>query len=153
MQSITRGYAGRMARRFCHELRVRYAECDPQGVVFNAHYVAYFDVVMTELWREAGIDYLAMVRQGTDNVVAEVGVRYLGPAGFDDVLTLEATITRLGRTGMTTRIEVRRDGAPVVEGEVRHVFTDARTKASKAIPAEVRRGLEPYVEVAREPVA
>ena len=36
-----------------HVLRVRFGECDPQGIVFNAHYVAYFDVALTELWREA----------------------------------------------------------------------------------------------------
>ena len=28
---------------FVHELRVRYGECDPQGIVFNANYLAYFD--------------------------------------------------------------------------------------------------------------
>jgi acyl-CoA thioesterase FadM len=27
-----------------HELRVRYGECDPQGVVFNAHYLAHLDI-------------------------------------------------------------------------------------------------------------
>ncbi len=38
---------------FVHELRVRYGECDPQGIVFNANYLLYFDVAFTELWREA----------------------------------------------------------------------------------------------------
>ena len=32
---------------------MRYGECDPQGIVFNANYLAYFDVAFTELWREA----------------------------------------------------------------------------------------------------
>ena len=42
-----------MGQTFTHRIRVRYAECDPQGVVFNANYYAYFDLLMTELWREA----------------------------------------------------------------------------------------------------
>ena len=42
-----------MAASFVHELRVRYGECDPQGIVFNANYLLYFDVAFTELWREA----------------------------------------------------------------------------------------------------
>ena len=39
---------------FVHELRVRYGECDPQGIVFNANYLAYFDHTVTELWRATG---------------------------------------------------------------------------------------------------
>ena len=42
-----------MGSAFVHPLRVRYAECDPQGVVFNGHYLAYFDIALTELWRAA----------------------------------------------------------------------------------------------------
>ena len=38
---------------FDHDLRVRYGECDPQNIVFNANYFLYFDVAFTELWREA----------------------------------------------------------------------------------------------------
>ena len=59
-----------MSEPFRHRLRVRYNECDPQGVVFNANYLTYFDLTMTELWRELG-GYQAMVDAGVDMVVAE----------------------------------------------------------------------------------
>jgi acyl-CoA thioester hydrolase len=136
-----------VSRLFRHRLRVRYAECDSQGVVFNAHYVMYFDTVMTELWREAVGSYAAMVEGGTDLVVAAVGVRYLSPARFDDELEFRTAVTRLGTTAMSTRIAVSRlgDGGPVAEGELHHVFVEAGTSAKKPIPGEVRRGLEPYV--------
>ena len=42
-----------MPEPFVHELRVRYGECDPQGIVFNANYLLYFDVAFTEMWRAA----------------------------------------------------------------------------------------------------
>ena len=42
-----------MGQTFTHRIRVRYSECDAQGVVFNANYYAYFDLLLTELWREA----------------------------------------------------------------------------------------------------
>ena len=71
---------------FTHRLRVRYSECDPQGVVFNANYVTYFDIALTELWREAIGPYAEMMAGGADMVVAEARVRYLAPARFDDVL-------------------------------------------------------------------
>jgi acyl-CoA thioester hydrolase len=137
---------------FEHRLRVRYSECDQQGVVFNAHYVAYIDLLMTELWREVAGGYREMVAAGTDMVVAEVRVRYLGPARFDDELTLEASILRLGNTAMTSKVEIARDGAPVAEGEVSHVFVDPATQAKKPIPDDVRRALEPLLAES-EPVA
>ena len=61
---------------FRHRLRVRYVECDAQGVVFNAHYLAYFDIGITELWREALGSYQDMLDAGVDVVVAEAGVRF-----------------------------------------------------------------------------
>jgi acyl-CoA thioester hydrolase len=131
---------------FKHTLRVRYSECDPQGVVFNAHYVAYFDVVITELWREALGSYQAMLDAGTDMVVAEVNVRFLGPAGFDDELDFEARLTRMGETGISTRIDASTGGKPVIEGLIRHVFIDPATKEKRPIPADIRDGLAPYVD-------
>ena len=125
---------------------MRYGECDPQNVVFNSHYVAWFDVLMTELWREMPGGYAGMMESGTDMVVAEVGVRYLGAARFDDEVELSASVSRLGNTGMTTHIEVLRDGVVLAEGELRHVFIDLQSKDKKRIPDDVRRALEPYLE-------
>jgi acyl-CoA thioester hydrolase len=115
-------------------------------VVFNANYVTYFDIALTELWREAIGPYTAMTDAGTDMVVAEVWARYLGAARFDDVLAIEVVPTRLGNTAMTTRTEVRLDGRLVVEGRIRHVFVDATTREKRPIPDDVRRALEPYAD-------
>ena len=131
---------------FKHTLRVRYSECDPQGVVFNANYVAYFDVIITELWREALGRYQDLVESGVDMVVAEVNARFLGPARFDDELDFEARLTRMGETGIATRIDARAGGQPVIEGHIRHVFIDPETKTKRQIPDAVRKGLEPYLE-------
>jgi acyl-CoA thioester hydrolase len=134
-----------VARSFSHRLRVRYSECDPQNVVFNSHYVAWFDVLMTELWREVPGGYAGMMEAGTDMVVAEVNVRYTDGARFDDEVELRANVTRMGTTGMTTRIEVLREEQPLAEGQLRHVFIDLATKAKKPIPDDVRAALEPYL--------
>jgi acyl-CoA thioester hydrolase len=131
---------------FRHRLRVRYAECDPQGIVFNANYVMYFDTVITELWREAYGSYNRMIESGTDMVVAEVTVRYHGSARFDDEIDFELTVSRLGTTGITSSLEANRaaDGSAVVSGELRHVFVDPQTFEKKPIPDDLRAALEPY---------
>jgi acyl-CoA thioester hydrolase len=134
-----------VSRAFSHRIRVRYGECDRQGVVFNANWLAYFDVLMTELWREAIGPYDDMVAAGTDMVVAEATVRYLGPAAFDDEIHFDVRLTRLGTTAIATAIDARVGDRPVAEGEMRHVFVDPSTKAKKEIPAAIRESLEPYV--------
>ena len=67
-----------MAEPFAHRMRVRYAECDAQGIVFNAHYLAYIDQTMTELWRAAFGGYEPMLEHGLDIVVAEARLRFRG---------------------------------------------------------------------------
>jgi acyl-CoA thioester hydrolase len=136
--------AGAGAREYVHELRVRYGECDPQGIVFNANYLLYFDVAFTELWREAIGPWQHMVERGVDAVVAEANTRFRSPARYDDVLQLRARITRLGNTSLTTEIDVVRDGEVLVEGRLRHVFVDARTWRKTKMPEWIAEGLRPF---------
>jgi acyl-CoA thioester hydrolase len=131
--------------QFRHRLRVRYNECDPQGIVFNANFLTYFDIAITELYREAfGSWEQAMSEHCLDAVVAEARVRYLAPLHFDEQFELVAQIDRLGDTSTTTAISVERDGTRVAEGEVRHVFVDPESRAKTAIPEQVRKTLLAY---------
>ena len=135
------------AKPFVHRLRVRYGECDPQGWVFNANYLMYFDVGLTELWREALGPYNEMIeRSGVDMVVAEATIRYLAPARFDDELDVGLRIERLGDTSMTTAIEVSKEADTVVEGRMRHVFIGVDGEGKVPMPDWIRTGLEPYAE-------
>ena len=127
-----------------HQLRVRYAECDPQGVVFNAHYLAYFDTSINELLRAACGSYQAMLDRGVDIVVAEAQLRFRSPARFDELLTLEIGIARLGTTGITSEHRIRRDSEVLVEGMTRHVVVDPPTLAKTPMPDWLRAELEPF---------
>jgi acyl-CoA thioester hydrolase len=135
-----------MARRYTHRLRVRYGECDQQGVVFNAHYFAYFDHALTEVWRDVVVPYQEMVENGVDLVVAEATAKFRAPARFEDEIDLVWWVTRLGNTAMTTRIDVRRGDETLVEGRMVHVFVDTGTSTSRPIPDDIRAKLEPYLE-------
>jgi acyl-CoA thioester hydrolase len=133
-----------VGQAFRHQLRVRYAECDPQGVVFNAHYLAYFDTSITELWRAAFGGYQAMLDGGVDVVVAEAQVRFRTPARFDEELILEIAITRLGTTSITSAHRISRKRELVVEGMLRHVMVDRATLIKAEIPDWLRDGLTPW---------
>ena len=130
-----------MAHRFRHRLRVRYGECDPQGVVFNVHYFNYFDVAMTEFHRETIGAYSEMVEGGAEMVVAEARARYLAPARFDEELDLHVDVAHLGNTSLTMHLLVTREESLLVEGEIRYVFVNPRTKRKRPIPDDVRRAL------------
>ena len=123
---------------------MRYGECDPQGIVFNANYLLYFDVAFTELWRAAVGPWQDMVERGVDAVVAEANLVYRAPARFDDELQLQARITRLGATAITTEIDVLREKELLVEGRLRHVCVATDTWGKIDLPDWVRRGLQPY---------
>lgn len=135
-----------MARPFVHTLRVRFGECDQQGVVFNPNYLAYMDVAMTELWRAAMGSYDAMVERGADMVVAETNMRFVAGARFDDELDLAVSIEHMGRTSLVTAHRIERGGELMVEGKLRHVFVEAGTSRKTEIPAWVREALAPWAE-------
>jgi acyl-CoA thioester hydrolase len=130
---------------FAHQsLRVRYAECDPQGIVFNANYLIYFDVVFTELWRDA-LGPWQERESGVDVVVAEANAQFRAPARFDDELDLKAQVARIGDTSLTTDFEVARDGALLVSGWLRHVCVSNDTWRKITIPDSIRNGLTPFL--------
>jgi acyl-CoA thioester hydrolase len=136
-----------VAEPFRHRIRVRFNECDGQGVVFYANYLMYFDVAMTELWRDSFADgYAGMIAAGTDAMVAEATIRYRASARFDDEVDLVASVTRIGNTSSTTALRAERvsDGAVLAECELRHVFIDPETLAKREIPDEVRDGMRRY---------
>jgi acyl-CoA thioester hydrolase len=129
---------------FTHTLRVRYGECDPQGIVFNANYVAWFDQAMVELWRETLGSWSVMLDRGVDVVVAEVNARFRAPARPDELLTIRTSVTSFGRTSLNVAVDVLRDDELLVEGRVRHVFLDPSTWTPTPIPDWIRDGLAPY---------
>ena len=134
-----------MTPPFVHQLRVRYHECDAQGIVFNAHHFAFFDITLTELWREAFGSYDAMVESGTDVVVADAQATFHASPRFDDLLDIEMTIEKLGNTSMVTRFEEKRDGTLLVTGRMVHVFVTPGPNTKQQIPDDVRARLSGYV--------
>jgi acyl-CoA thioester hydrolase len=133
-----------VSRDYEHHLRVRYGECDPQGIVFNANYLLYFDVVFTELWREALGPWQELKDAGVDLVVANANIDFRASARFDDELILRARIGRLGTTSITTEFDVMRDQQLLVSGRLVHVCVSSGDWGKTELPDWVRAGLLAY---------
>jgi len=130
-----------MATPFTHRLRVRYSECDAQGVVFNGHYLFFYDVALNELWRDRVGRYQEMVERGVDLVVAEATTRFLASARFDEELDIELQVKHLGTTSLIIHSVFRVGERLVAEGEVRHVFVDPATMGKTPVPDDIRAAL------------
>jgi acyl-CoA thioester hydrolase len=133
-----------MGPAYVHSIRVRYAECDRQDVVFNPHYLAYFDMSMTELFRVALGGYDELTTRGADIVLAHAELSFHGSARFDEELDLAVAVERMGDSSLTCRHELRRRGELLTSGTTRHVFVHADTLQKRAIPDWVRAALSPW---------
>jgi len=130
---------------FSHELRVRYGECDAQGIVFNANFLAYVDVVLTEIWRQSMGSYDLLLETGVDTVVGEANLRFLAPGRFDDIIRIEGGFDGLGTTSTTLKLWFRRGHDLLVEADIRYVFVDLERWQKAKIPPKVREGLKPLL--------
>lgn len=137
---------------FCHTLRVRWAEVDKQGIVFNANYFLYFDVTITEYWRAIGIDYPDGIVKafGTDLYAVKAIAEYHGSAEFDDILDIHGRTARLGRSSMQFLLEIWRGEEHLVSGELIYVNADPSTKKSAPLPELLRQKITAYERVKPE---
>ena len=97
------------------KIRVRYAECDPMGVLHHSRYFEYFEMARTELLRLAGVRYRDLEERGVLFVVAKVECRFRRPARYDDELVLKVEITRMTKARIDHRYELYRDGVLLCE--------------------------------------
>jgi len=95
------------------ELRVRYGEADRMGFAYHAHYLDWCDIGRTEHLRRHGVRYRDLEDRGFLLAVAEVSLRYLKPARYDDLARITSWVTDVGSRRVTFeyRIERADDGA------------------------------------------
>jgi acyl-CoA thioester hydrolase len=133
-----------MTTPFRYYLRVRYQECDPQHVVFNARYGDYADLACFEFMR-AALPRPQDAFDGTFEVqtVRQV-VEWKAPARFDDVLEISIRARRIGTTSLTLSCELRRAGASDVLATIETVYVhvDPKTWTKREISREMRAALE-----------
>ncbi|MBU4612557.1 acyl-CoA thioesterase [Achromobacter sp. GG226] len=136
---------------FFHPLRVRWAEVDMQKVVFNGHYMLYFDVAFTEYWRATGLpNSQVQAREGIEMFLRRATIDYQASAEFDDELEIGMRCARLGRSSMTVQGGIFRGDTFLVGGELLYVYADVAAKKGVPIPTAWREHLATFERVAPE---
>ncbi len=130
---------------FAHELRVRWAETDPQGIVFNANYLLYADVAFTEYLRAAGYALpMPMKDAGTDIFAVRSEVDFAGSARFDDILSIAVRTARIGRSSFTVAFEICRDGARLTAIRTTYVNAAANGGGARPLPEDFVARIEAF---------
>ena len=131
--------------RFAHRLRVRWVEVDMQQIVFNGHYLMYFDTAVTDYWRCLAMPYAATMQQlGGDLYVKKASVEYHASAEMDDFLDICMRCDRIGNSSMTFAGAIFRGDELLITGELVYVYADPVAKKSQAIPPALRDMLEAF---------
>ena len=132
--------------RFRYRLRVRFAETDAQGVVFNGNYWTYIDTAVVEYCRAIGQDYRQMTARGIDFTLAESKCRFSAGAVFDEPLAVDVRTVHLGRTSWVTefRISSEQDGRLIVLAQNGYVFMTPGGESKLTVPEDFRRAVVDY---------
>ena len=130
-------------------LRVRWAEADMQGIVFNAHYLTYFDIAVTEYWRAIGLPYPATTADtGGEMYTVKSVVEYHAPARYDDELELFIRCSRIGRSSLEFRLEIWRGAEHLVSGQLVYVHADPKARKSAPLPQRLLQAIRAFERVA-----
>lgn len=125
--------------RFFHRLRVRWAEVDMQKIVFNAHYLMYFDTAIADYWRALALPYqAAMDSLEGDLYVVKATVEFHASARVDDQIEVAMKCSRIGTSSMLFTGAIFRGDEHLISGEIVYVFADPATQSSRPVPQALR---------------
>jgi YbgC/YbaW family acyl-CoA thioester hydrolase len=131
--------------RFYSRLRVRWAEVDLQKIVFNAHYLMYFDTAISDYWRAMAIPYEETMHQwGGDLYVKKASVEYFASARYEDQLDVMLKCVKVGNSSVVFHGAIFRSDQLLVTCELIYVYANPATQTSQPVPVAFRELLTDF---------
>jgi YbgC/YbaW family acyl-CoA thioester hydrolase len=131
--------------RHTERLRVRWSEVDLQKIVFNAHYLTYFDTSMSGYWRALALPYeQTLGALDGDLFMRHVEVNYQGSARYDDLIEVGIRCERIGTTSITFAAAVFRQDELLVSGALVYVFAQPQDRKAMPVPKLLREAMEGF---------
>ena len=138
------------AFKFHTSVRVRWNECDPQGIAFNGAFMDYLEVAHAEYFRNLGFSIYALARRGYfESAMVKIDLEFKAPARLDDLLDLYLRVSRVGRTSFTLDLAVYGPSGPSGEGLLaagRAVYAGFHPPSATArpVPDDIREMAEHF---------
>lgn len=128
--------------KFHHNIRVRFADTDLQGIVFNGNYLTYYDVAWTEYFREMGLTYQKMLEIDADTVLARTEIEFKSPARFDEILEVYVRVAKIGNSSLIFYFEIYPEGEDRLVSAASSLYVCIDSKSVKPVRVpEVLRSL------------
>ena len=135
---------------FTHVLRIRYAEVDAQGIVFNSHYLTYFDCAITEYYRKIKYNYILDVKKKKkDFHVIKTTIDYKKPILFDQLIDICIKVSKIGRTSLIYDIAIypNKKKELLAYGQIIQVYTDQVTNKSTELSKNLIRKIKVFEKI------
>ncbi len=135
---------------FTYSFRVRYAEVDAQGIVFNAHYLTYFDCAITEYYRTIKYNYINDVKKNNkDFHVIKTNINYKKPLLFDQLIDVCTKVSKIGRSSLTYDLALYPDKKKhlLASAQIIQVYTDQLTNKSTDLPKNLIRKIKMFEKI------
>ena len=127
--------------KFSTPVRVRWMECDAQGIVFNGAYLGYLEIAQAEYFRSLGFSIYRIAQNGYfDCAVVKTVLEFRAPARVDDMLELFARVERIGNTSITLQVEIYRQDSDQLLTTIEAVYAgyDAASGSTRRVPDAIR---------------
>lgn len=135
-------YVFGVSQPFIHTMRVRFRDTDVQGHVYFGNYFEFCDEAYSAYMRAIGMPWQELVKSGTDMFYASATCDYLGSARFEDTIHIEARISEIGNTSVTSGFIIRNEAHEVLaRATLTSVCVDPKAREKKRVPDRFREAV------------
>jgi acyl-CoA thioester hydrolase len=127
--------------KFMTKIRVRWMECDGQGIVYNGAYLGYLEIGQAEYYRNLGFAIYIIPQSGYfDFVVVKSTQEFKAPAKVDEIIELHVRVSNIGNTSLTLNLEIYAEGNDRLLTSIETVYVgyDTATESTRPVPDAIR---------------
>jgi len=138
--------------RFMTPVRVRWMECDAQGIVYNGAYLGYLEIGQAEYYRNLGFSIYIIPQSGYfDFAVVKSTQEFKAPAKVDQIIELHVRVSNIGNTSLTLNLEIYPEGSDRLLTSIETVYVgyDAATESSRPVPDAIRQLVTHFEETGK----
>ncbi len=128
------------------EVRVRYAETDQMGVVYHANYLIWCEIGRTDFIRALGFPYSEMEKSGTILAVADVNVRFIRSAVYDNLIKVFTRVTSVRSRAVKFEYDIMLDSGELLATASTVLVSVGKDGKSIGLSPEIRKSLEAAIE-------
>ena len=140
---------------FSLPVKIRFAHCDPAGIVFYPRYFEFFNTVIEE-WCEHGLDsgFREMhLERGCGLPSVHVECSFFRPSELGEVLLAQLTLSKIGNSSLQVDIGLTGPDAVLrVSAKMVLVLMDMKTRKAIRLPDALRQKMTQYLKAEQLPI-